>query len=32
MIVEDNVVTALNLEEDLGACTISGGEAILEAA
>lgn len=30
MIVEDGVVTALNIEEDLGACTISGGEALLE--
>jgi peroxiredoxin len=30
MIVEDGVVTALNVEEAPGACTVSSGEAILD--
>lgn len=32
MIVEDGVVTVLNIEDELSACTVSGGEALLEAA
>ncbi|MCR9088101.1 MAG: peroxiredoxin [Rhodobacteraceae bacterium] len=32
MLVEDGVVTVLNIEEQLGECTVSGGEALLESA
>ncbi|CAN5800882.1 hypothetical protein BH23PSE1_BH23PSE1_09710 [soil metagenome] len=31
MLVEDGVVAALGLEESRGACTMSGGEALLDA-
>lgn len=32
MLVEDGVVTVLQVEDELGACTVSGGEALLDAA